>query len=466
MRVLLYILPIIIFVISTFAADDSSVPLFLLTYTQNQYKIEQVSISEGETLTYTTKEQPELIDIILPVGPGGSGAVAQKGLIDKISISYKDESLQKTALLPGGKVSASPPIKLSELHTLSSHLCVTGNDGSSAAFVIDKYQSAHIDSVGPVLDMFRGMVPLNSGDYSLFINTEITTVKHQVKGEIPVDYSGKYLFTKAIGPNGKEGLYAVDIGASVNLMEKACLPTDAAIAEKYMIEYSQSGKRHLKYSPGGATGPVETVDGTATLQEFSIGELHYNNVAFDIMSDLPDLDGCDIDGIIGLDLLKGGRFLTLKFNHKNPSRSKIIMSDTPPSKKPDFSIPFVSIRKLMYTKALVNNRPVSFILDSGSPDCMLIPNSTTATGLKLSNVEEVTYKGGGGQVAEGKVTAIQSLTVGGKNFKDIPCVVGELFALSMLGKGQHGGLLGNSFFSQFSSITIDFEKKEVGFKTN
>ena len=108
-------------------------------------------------------------------------------------------------------------------------------------------------------------------------------------------------------------------------------------------------------------------------------------------------------------------------------------------------------------KGKIGDKDVSFVLDSGAPDCMLTPSSAKALDVNLNNSKELTFKGGGGQEKRGQRGIIDSIVLGGDSVKNVPCVIGDLFNLSTLSKGQLGGMLGNSFFARFKSLTLDFD---------
>jgi hypothetical protein len=441
-------------------AADSTV-VFVLKRTDSGYQIDQMPIAKNNALKLDVNRETGIIDIILPVGPGGSGNLIQDGLIRSFVVYFDGQSLSVTSELASGKQQSLPPQSLSDLRDYKTHLSVTGGDGSSARFIVNAYSEVHIDSIGPLMDMFGGHMPMNPGDYSIFLNTERIDQGHAITGEMPLFYSGRYLFVDVISPTGKKGLFAVDIGAASSIMRESFLPDDVGTSEVFMMEYSSGGTRQLKYAPGGATGPVENVVGTATLDFVTVGGLKFEQAAFNVMESLPDLHGRRIDGIIGLDILKAARFLTLRYNADNGNAASLRFSNDVPEDDFSAQIPFVSIRKIMYVRGQIDSRDILFILDSGSPGCMLQPEAAEALKSVVILDSSITYKGAGGQVEEGKLAMIERMSLSGIEFTDVPCDLGNLFNLSTLVPGQLGGLIGNSILSRLSSVIIDFEKSTV-----
>jgi hypothetical protein len=184
-------------------------------------------------------------------------------------------------------------------------------------------------------------------------------------------------------------------------------------------------------------------------------------VKLDVIESLPELDGREVDGIIGLDILKCARYLTLDYGKDRGDNARLIISNEPPATDDAIMMPFTSIRKLMYVKGTIDSQPVFFIVDSGSPDCLLQPRILNAVESVVMSDSGYTYQGGGGQPEEGRFALIETLSLGGVEINDIPCTVGKLFVLSALGKGQFGGLIGNSLLSRYTSVTIDFEERTI-----
>jgi predicted aspartyl protease len=283
-------------------------------------------------------------------------------------------------------------------------------------------------------------------------------------GTIPLEYNNGYLFATVTGPDGRVGTFAVDIGAANTIATEDFVPASTEITKAYMMEYSSKGARKLKYEPGGATGPVRTVKGQASLASLKIGDITLADVGVDVISSLPDLRGTPIDGIIGMNVLRAGGFLTLHYGSERSSQPSLTVSDqTHMQGKNCTTLPFSRNGELMYVRGAVADKPVYFILDSGSPSCVMPPQSLTVTGATLKSDSSVTFQGGGGQEWQGRVGTIDELSVGGRAYPEQPFLIGDIQVLQRLAKSQASGLLGNSFFSQFEGMEIDFQNEVVRF---
>jgi len=459
-HIMLIVLALSMFTVGRAQIADSA-DLFVLKRSAAGYRIDRLPIATGQPLTLNFEEDPEVIDIVLPVGPGGSGNLVQGGRIRSFTARFDGRSVILDYEFANGERQSFPARDLTDLRGFDSHVSVTGGDGSSARFIIRGYSNVRIDSIGPVMDMFGGRIPMQKGDYSIFINTELTAPRYALTGEIPLVYSGKYLFADVVSPDGRHGQFVVDIGASTSMLTEAFLPDSAEMSEVFMMEYSAGGTRKLKYAPGGATGNVENVIGTATLQAMTIGGLVFKQAEFDVIKSLPLLHDRQVDGIIGLDLLRAARFLTLRYNSGTEGTASLLLSNTPPAQNNLIQLPFVSIRRLMYVRGQIDSRPVLFILDSGAPDCMLQPQAAETLTKVIFLDSTLTFQGGGGQSKEGKLGTIQLLSLAGASFIDIPCVIGELSIYSTLGRGQLAGIIGNSLLSRFAMVSIDFQENII-----
>lgn len=440
------------------AAQDGHV--FLLKREAGQLALEQVDIPNGEMRVFISNPETGVIDVIIPIGPGGSGSVAQTGQQHMITARNDGGTMKVAVQDASGNRHDYPERPMSELVKFDTRLSVIADDGLSASFRIDRYDRVYTDTVGPVMDLFGGVVPLQKGDYVLTSNTQRSNVKYDWQGHVPLEYHNGYLFTTVTGPDGRKGTFVVDIGAALSVVCESFLPKGTDITESYMIEYSAKGKRQLKYEPGGGTGPIRTVKGQATLPTLAFGDVTLTDVGVDVITSLPELRGTAIDGIIGMDIMRAAPAIRLEYG---PHAGLTVGDALHVSAKTTLTLPFSRIGDLLYVKGAVSGTPVYFIMDSGSPSCVMPPASLQLTGAELKSDSAVTYKGGGGQQWEGTVGTIDGLSVGNQTFADQPFLIGDIHVLQRLGPNQASGLLGNSFFSQFAAMEIDFDDQVVRF---
>lgn len=449
---------------SRLAAAPIDGHVFLLKRQGDTFEMERVAIPDGETRVIQSSNESGVIDIIMPVGPGGSGSIAQTGSPRMLIARNVGGELRVTAQDASGQKHESPPRQMADLVRYDTRLSVIASDGARATFQVSKYTTVSRDSVGPVMDLFGGAVPLGDGDYSITTNTEAADAAHSWRGAMPLTYNDGYLFVPVTGPDGRTGTFCVDIGASKTIVCDSFLPNDAEITESYMMEYSSKGARKLKYEPGGATGPVRTVKGQTTLASLDIGGVRLTDVDVDVITSLPELRGHRIDGIIGMNVLRAGPYLKIEYGDKlNPTSSLSINDRSSVPSSADMGIPFARNGETIYVRGEVNSVPVYFILDSGAPSCVMPPQSLQLTGAHLSNDSIVTFRGGGGQEWQGRTGKVDGLRIGGHSFDAQPFMIGDIQVLQRLASGQASGLLGNSFFAQFNAMEIDFNTGVVRF---
>jgi hypothetical protein len=461
-RAALRLLPVCYVLLPLLSFAQDSTPLFLLKRSGDVFAVEKVQLTAGQTQVFDCGGEEGIIDAILPVGQGGSGSVVQLGEAKVLIAQYDGSHITISVQTADGNRRALPSRAPEDLRHFDSRISVTSGDGATGNFYIRGYKTVVPDPDGPVMDMFAGKYPLQENDYSLYVDTYPAVERHSLTGSAPIEYSGRYLFASVRGPDGREGLFAVDIGASSTVVRKSFLPEGTDISEQYMTEYSTKGKKLLKYEPGGATGKISTILGGAQLPVLSFGEFAFKDADVDVISELPELHGRQIEGIIGLDLLRAARYLLLDYG--TDGKAVLILSNEPILDKNAASVPFSTVRRIMYVKGEVNSRPVFFILDSGSPDCVLSPKSAQMVNLNVASDSSITYKGGGGQKWEGKMTKIPSIRLGEVKIDNQATMIGDIHVFQTLGEDQAIGLLGNSLFAEIGRLELDFDRNELRMK--
>lgn len=436
--------------------------IFLLTYKDHQFSVERAEIPAGQAMVMQSNPEDGIIDVILPVGPGGSGSVARLGDGRSLIVSCQGDSITYRVRQSSGKESVFPTRALPELEKYDTRLSVSNGSGNAANFVIEGYERVVIDSVGPTIDLFAGMIPLAPGDFVLYTDTHRKRFRPQVTGTFSIRYE-RYIYVDVSGPGGHDGLFILDIGAANSIVEKSFVSPDQEIAESHMMEYSSAGARKLKYEPVGGTGAVTNIVGSTTLDYMRIGEITFRNVEVDVIEELPRIGGQRVDGIIGIDVLASAPFLTLKYNRSAESGPSVNLSTSRVAEEEAIELPYTTVNGLLYVNASTNNTVVHFLLDSGAPNSFLSPEALELTNTNSIFDSSFAYSGGGGQVAQGKMGLLDELTVGDEVFSDHLFAVGEIQPLKRIRRGEAAGLLGNSFFEMFSLTEIDFDQRVVRF---
>ena len=452
-RCLLSIVPAILAVSATAQTEDKKdCSVFVLKKTAEGLMIEAVPIAESETKVFVIKPGGENIDVILPVGPGGSGSVAQTAPGGMIIVRRSGDTLRATFRQADGTEYKRPPRKLADLRRHDIRVCVTAADGAQAAFLIEQNRDVRRDLIGPIVDMFAGKIPLNSGDYVVCTDTYRRATGSKVYGKAPFEHD-RHLFVKVRLPGGREGDFILDTGGAQSAVVKQFLPPGIEIKKSAMIQYSKGVKRLLDYTPGGATGPILTVLGHAALPELNVGGLRFEDVSVTVMSELPDLFGRPVSGIIGIDLLQRCEVLTLSF-----AKHELRMSKEPAQRGGrSLELPFSTFSSHLVVKGLIRKQPVHLVLDTGSPNAFLDSQAAKAVGVEIDADKSRAVRGLDEGSSQASPATIPALHLAGRAFRDVDAMVGALpFFAAQRVHGQNVGLLGNAFFKRFDRLEVDF----------
>ncbi len=445
--------------------SSSSCRFFVLKKAGKELTIESVTLpmkKGSATKKYTCNERTGIIDIIMPVGAGGSGNVVKLSEPRKIIVSCNNNTIEITEHFAGGKEYKRPSRPMDDLKRFDSRVSVTGANGIRHAFFITQYNKVEPDPIGPVLDMFSGKISASKGDYILFTNTFRHDVGTPVFGEIPLRLD-RWPFVKAKLASGVEGNFIVDIGAVSTVISKKLLPRDAIIKRSSMVQYSSKGKKFLKYTPGGATGNVTNVMGNTVLPSFTLGNITLKDLSVTVMPQMPDIFKQPVDGIIGLDILRRAEILSFHYptdTHSTPSIHFAHRGSNLPSNT--IELPFTFVKSHLVVDAKVNDSLVHFIMDTGSPGPLLDSDAAQAAGVQLDDTPLPVARGMDGGKVKMSQSKTTTLSLGGSVFSDITYHVSPLYAFnSMRVNNQNVGLLGNSFFQRFDRMDIDFERRIV-----
>ncbi len=438
--------------------------VFVLKRTKSGVALERVILKDGELKVLLSNPDTGIIDVILPVGPGGSGSMARLGDKAVILIRCNGDEIEVTHRMPDGKEYKRPARTMSDLALYDVRLSVTAADGTRQAFEIIQNKRILRDDNGPVLDAFGGKIPMSEGDYVLFTNTYRHSAGSAVYGSAPLEFDRWPIARVKLG-SGPEADFIVDVGAVGTVVGKSYLPAGAEIEKASMVEYSSSGKRLLKYTPGGATGKVETVLGYAKLAQLSIGELVFPDVTVDVMEKLPDIFGRPIAGILGLNILRRAEILSLGYPGEGRTAPLLQLAPGPLGQsKTALQLPFSFAKSAFLVRGEIGGTDIHFLLDTGAPGSILDTSAAKAAHVEIHESAASKGRGLDGKGAQFMRAGATTLTIGGRQFPNLDLSVSELFAFSTMRRSdQHIGLLGNSFFAQFTRMEIDFGRRVVRF---
>lgn len=445
-------------------SKTSSCPVFVLKFEAGDFNVETERLARGETREYQSNPDTGILDVICPVGPGGSGSLVRLKDRNAIIVRCADAGLQVTTHAANGKEWGRPVRSIEDLTRYDVRLSVTAADGAGRAFLIEQYNRVSAETVGPVLDMFAGRVPMTEGDFTVFTYTYHHGPDAAVYGQAELDFD-RWPIVHAVLPGGQQGDFIVDTGAGTTVVSKRFVPDDVTIEKTSMVQYSSAGRKLLKYAPGGATGTVETIVGQAALPELRIGEIVFRDVTVDVLKEMPDFFGRPIAGILGLDLLRRCELLSLALMSDGEGEALLHLASAALGETPDaVEVPFAFVKSHLMVQAGVNGIPVHFILDTGAPGSFLDARAAKAIGLDAADATRRSGRGLDGGTADIFSGARAGLTLGSRKIDDVRFAISALPAFSsMRVHGQKIGLLGNDVLGRFRRVEIDFVRRKIRF---
>lgn len=437
--------------------------VFVLRMAGSGVTIEKMALTEGKELTLSCDPKSGIIDVIFPVGPGGSGSLARFADERTITAKQSGNEISVSDRAKSGKQWQRPARSLDDLRGCDVRVSVISHEGQRKAFLIRGYKEVAADPVDLVVDLFAGKIPTRSGDYLIHTETYETKIDDPLCGAAPLEYS-RYLYARGRLANGSEGTFVIDLGAGHTIVAKGFLPTDSIISDVGVAQYSSAGREILEYAPQGATGTTQIL-GSVKLPLLALGGLTYTNVSVAVIRGLPELGGRHIDGIIGLDLLRRNRFLTLEYGTPAPGHGILRLDSVAGDmNKTASSALFSMINSHLVIETKVNAQPVAAILDTGTPVCFLDTQAAAACGVKLDETNAMEVHGldaGSAPVRNGRV---DDFRVADHVFLNIEAVIGSLSVFAPLRVyNQSVGLLGNSILSRMNRMEIDFSTNQIQF---
>jgi len=447
---------------ATAIAGEDGCRLFLLRDRDRTLSVEPVDLSGSPRTerTFHADTETGIIDVIFPVGPGGSGSMVRLADATALTAVCDAGVLSIESRTADGKGYKRPERGRDDLARYDIRLSVSAGDGRTANFLIDRYDNVRRDEVGPVMDMFAGRIPVKPKEYVLFTETFLHARPERFAGRVPLEIDRWPIATLTL-PDGKTGSFIVDIGAGTTVVGRPFLPEGTEIQKSGMVQYSSAGRQILKYAPGGATGQVQNVLGQAVLEGITLGDLRVDEITVDVMSEIPDMFGRPIAGIIGLDLIAQTRVLAFEF--PSGATSSAVMSLKRSAMNRDahtIEVPFTYVNSHLVVTGTINEKPVHFVLDTGAPQSMLDAEAATRVGVWFDESSERAGRGIDGGSAPVYKGGTASLTLGDTTIPDTVFNAGGLPVFQrMTVHQQNAGLLGTAFFARFARMELDFANR-------
>ena len=437
------------------SAQSGGDGIFALSRNGDTFKIEWFDVPQGAEVTLPS----EVISPILPISVGQSGDIVQEAQRSaRVVVKNTLKGIVVDAYRPDGSVRNNPPVTLASLRSYDIRVNVTAWNGLRKAFVIQGYASV-ADAEGPVIDLFRGMIPLQTNDIS---TTLVTTVRQNeplvsVSGSATLLYENGLLLTEVMDHNGVARLFIVDFGAGATVVTKGFLPDETTITELTAIERSEKGDRVLRGSMQAAGGEVSSFIGQAKLEKLVFGDISAGEVAANVIGEMPRFGDAEIFGIIGIDVLQRGG--TVFFSYGSPGRL-IFGDDETPSDR-SVPVPFTVAGKHIFLRGALEGRPVLYLFDTGARFSIVSAVAAEIGEVPLSHADVRSVRGLDGQPMDARTTKPLSVTLNGTSLGSAAFSVIDLPVLKGMGLEEAGAILGNDFLSGFSGISVDFAGEQL-----
>lgn len=442
------------FLLGAATAQTPSEAIFVLTRDAEGFAIQRIVVRENQEVILPA----EAVSPILPIGLGQSADIVRsEDAPGTIVVRNSEGALEVSYHRQDGSVKKYPPVSFSSLRSYDIRVNVTEGSGVKAVFEINGYESV-AETGGPVLDLFKGMIPLAEKDVSTtLVTTRRTPRSAAAVGEFPVSYADELLFTQVRDASGEFVDFIVDFGAGRTVVSKEFLPSGAVIRELVAIERSEKGDRVVKGTMGAAGGEVEAYLGQSTLEEFALGNVHISKLDVNVVRDIPSFGGRKIGGIIGMDILQSGGLI--EFSYAEAGFARLGRGESP--SEPDISVPFTTAGAHLFIEGALGSIPASFLFDTGARFSIVSESIPGRIGAALFEDSSRTIRGLDGRPIEAKITAPVPVVTAGQPIGSLPFIVADLPVLRSMGLETEGAILGNDVWSKFRRIQVDFEKKSL-----
>lgn len=431
--------------------------VFALKRGEAGLSVERITVADGETQIIRCGGDQPYIDVICPPAPGGSGSLAQAKMARIVALRNVGGIL--TMIDNPGPQQRERPV-LADRRDYDIRVCTTSHKSEQQAFVIYGYEKCEPDTVGPVIDMFAGQIPLQPGDYVVCTDTVRSRHKQRVYGSAETEFD-RYLWVRGEFL-GKAGDFIIDLAGGQTIVDRSALPEGTAIRELQAAEYSSKGKRLLRYEPEGATGKVQSIVGEATIPSLKFGSIEFKEAPVAVIQGLPQFGARKAAGILGIDLLRQAEYLALVYPKPGERVGALRMTRQSTARPGDPPVPFTTVRTHPMIRADIGGQRVSLILDSGSPVTILDRQAAKAANVAGDAVAK--KLGGLDRGAETMQKGAATITIGPRQIERAEVLIGDLPVFKpMRTHGQCVGLLGNAELSQLSYVELDFTSRALRF---
>ncbi|MBN2226208.1 MAG: retropepsin-like domain-containing protein [candidate division Zixibacteria bacterium] len=276
-----------------------------------------------------------------------------------------------------------------------------------------------------------------------------------ILGKTSLEYYNGYLFATGRVDGSRRGSFIIDFGAGSTLIDGTLLDDSVRLSP-----VSAAGDRNITGNViDGFGGSIAGFAGYTNLRWIRIGNYRWENATVRVVDSLPEIGGKEILGILGMDLLAQIPVILFSYGINEETAVMYFMADDNADRTRDIAeIPFGIVGSHMFITGRVNDKPVYFILDTGSANNILMTEVARTANIGIDTTVAAQFSGLDGMTITAQIGLADSIALESFIVHGVPFYVAELPSLSPPGAKRNIGVLGNSLLERYDRITIDFTR--------
>jgi hypothetical protein len=439
-------------------SQNAGCPIYVLERSTEGFEVRTEIIPDEGSRAFLFGPGSRFVDVLLPLSAGTAGSIVQASRPHATLIRCRGGVIESTVQRQGEEGRQQPAVTVAELGKYRLRVSVIGADDTRAVFLIEPGGIVSRDTLGPVVDMFKGMVPLHEGDVSITTEVRIAESPTALRGQASLTWGGPWLLARIRVPGGGEGDVIVDLGASGTVLSRDILPPDMVVHPLVAVEHGPGGKRELAGTVGAAGGIVEGV-GRAALPGLEVGGILVEDIVVNVLPDFPDLAGLPLVGVVGTDLFRRASVVRLEAGSHG---GQLVLGDIT-TEGAAIEAPFSLIGGLVLLHAAIADQPIFLVLDTGARATLLTKEAAYAAGLQRTPGPLEVFRGLDGEPFEAWPAIVPHLKLGNGSLEEFLVHVGSLPVLKEMSFDSMSGLLGQDIWKAFNAIEVDWEREVVRF---
>jgi predicted aspartyl protease len=419
------------------------------------FRIEMVAVAAGGDRTLGVTD--ELVTPILPVGGGTSGDLVRAG--DRATVTLRcNEATVAATVTPtaGGAPRDLAPVALANYDRYDLRVNALDHRGNGQVFWVRGGRISAAD--GPVMDLFRGAIPMQPGDVSVTLEVRVPEERAapDVVGSIELTDLGPFAATWVTLPGGERGKFIVDLGAGRTVVSRRLLASDAATRDLVAVEHSAEGQRRRQGSVQGAGGAVTAVRQLVDLPWIRLGDLRVDDVSALVLDSAPfTIDGQQLDGVLGLDVLRrAGR---VRGSFGRPDGTAVLHLGGP-SLPSSLEFPLQRVGGVLWVQGAVDGMPLPLLLDTGARQSIVPLTLAGDRGWPVAAEPSDSGRGLDGRWLAFYEAELPSVSIGDWEMPVTPFMASERSVPGALGMRNDALILGQPFWRAIGEVEVDFER--------